>query len=176
VTRGGRRIATIEPLVDYGESTTLATVTYSPTVILDGVKSLSYAANMQATRIARSRGADEALLVTPEGAVLEPPTASIFWAAPDGTLCSPSLDNPILDSITRRRLVRALEVREGVFRVEELGEASEAFLASTTREVQPVAAIDGRALDWPGPHTRAARAALAAAIHEETGVEVPVGA
>lgn len=176
VTRGGRRIAALEPLPDYGPSSTLATVTYSPTVILDGVKSLSYAANMQATRIARSRGADEALLVTPEGTVLEPPTASIFWCAPDGSLCSPSLDNPILDSITRRRLVRALEVREGTFRVEELAEASEAFLASTTREVQPVAAIDGRALDWPGPRTREASAALAAAIRAETGAEVTADA
>ena len=81
VTRGGRRIALIEPLVDWGETVRLATVTYAPTVILTGVKSLSYGANMQATRIAKARGADEALLVRPDGIVLEAPTSTIFWVA-----------------------------------------------------------------------------------------------
>src|SRR3954469_20246833 len=41
-TRGGRGIALIEPLVEHSASVALATVTYSPTVILTGVKSLSY--------------------------------------------------------------------------------------------------------------------------------------
>ena len=54
LTRGGRRILLIEPLPERGASVRLATVTYSPTVILTGVKSLSYAANMQATRIAQA--------------------------------------------------------------------------------------------------------------------------
>lgn len=167
VTRGGRRIAVTEPLASYGESTTVATVPYGPTVILDGVKSLSYAANMHATRIARSRGADEAVFVTAEGTVLEPPTSSIFWATPEGVLRTPSLDNPILDSITRRHIVRNVEVEEGSFHVDDLHAASEAFLASTTREVQPVAAVDGRPLEWPGPRTAEAHAALKRAIEAD---------
>ena len=57
----------------------LKTVTYAPTRILDGVKSLSYAANMLASRLAREEGFDEALLVTPHGRVLEAPTSSVFW-------------------------------------------------------------------------------------------------
>ncbi|MGN6203007.1 MAG: aminotransferase class IV, partial [Solirubrobacterales bacterium] len=52
VTRGGRRIAATEPIPPHPEAVRLQTVTYCPTVILNGVKSLSYAANMQATRIA----------------------------------------------------------------------------------------------------------------------------
>ena len=56
VTRGGRRIAATEPLPAHAETLRLATVTYSPSVILNGVKSLSYAANMQATRLAKGAG------------------------------------------------------------------------------------------------------------------------
>ena len=84
VTRGGRRIAATEPIPAHAETLRLATVTYSPTVILNGVKSLSYAANMQATRLAKARGADEAVLVRPDGTVLEPPTSAIFWVSAAG--------------------------------------------------------------------------------------------
>ena len=101
LTRGGRRILLVERLPQRGPSVRLATVTYSPTVILTGVKSLSYAANMQATRIAVRRGADEALLVRPDGIVLEAPTSTIFWVSPDGGLRTPSLGAGILESITR---------------------------------------------------------------------------
>lgn len=163
-TRGGRRILLIEPLAPRAESVSVATVTYSPTVILNRVKSLSYAANMHATRLAKERGADEAVFVTPEGIVLEPPTSTIFWARPEGPLRTPSLENPILDSITRDRVIAGTEVEEGVFDVAELASCSEAFLASTTREVQPISAIDGRALEWPGPRTLEASAAFNDAI------------
>jgi len=169
-TRGGRRILLIEPLAPHADSVTLATVTYQPTVILDRVKSLSYGANMHATRIAKGRGADEAVLVTPGGTVLEPPTSTVFWAGADGVLKTPSLELSILDSITRDRVVAGVEVSEGSFDVAELRGAAEAFLASTTREVQPVAAIDGRSLEWPGPRTKEAGAAFAAAVESEVGV------
>jgi branched-chain amino acid aminotransferase len=124
---------------------------------------------MHATRIAQERGADEAVLVTPDGTVLEPPTSSLFWAGAEGVLKTPSLENPILDSITRDRVVEALDVVEGVFSVAELEDASEAFLASTTRDVQPVAAIDGRELTWPGPRTEEAIRAFERAVAAELG-------
>jgi branched-chain amino acid aminotransferase len=168
VTRGGRRIAATEPIPDHAETVSLATVTYSPTVILNGVKSLSYAANMQATRIAKGQGADEAVLIRPEGTVLEPPTSSLFWVSPDGGLRTPALEDGVLESITRDRMIKALEVEEGSWHVDELHAAEEAFLASTTREIQAVAAIDGRALAAaPGPRTREAQAAFAETLGRE---------
>src|SRR4051794_15174384 len=144
--RGGRRIAAPEPIPSHGETVALATVTYQPTVILNGVKSLSYAANMQASRLAKGRGADEAVLVRPDGVVLEPPTSAIFWVAAAGTLRTPALSDGVLESITRDRLIKALDVEEGSWQVDDLLAASEAFLASTTREIQAVAAIDGNEL------------------------------
>jgi branched-chain amino acid aminotransferase len=168
VTRGGRRIAATEPLPPHGETLKLATVTYSPTIILNGVKSLSYAANMQATRLAKAQGADEAVLVLPDGTVLEPPTSAIFWVSPQGSLRTPALDVGVLASITRDRLVKALDVEEGAWPVADLRAASEAFLASTTREIQAVAAIDGSELpNAPGARTREAQEAFAATLGRE---------
>jgi branched-chain amino acid aminotransferase len=168
VTRGGRRIAATEPIPSHGETLSLASVTYSSTVILNGVKSLSYAANMQATRIAKGKGADEAVLVRPEGTVLEPPTSSVFWVSPEGALRTPALEDGVLESITRDRMIKALDVEEGSWHVDELRGAAEAFLASTTREIQAVAAIDGRVFPAaPGPRTREAQEAFARTLGRE---------
>jgi branched-chain amino acid aminotransferase len=168
VTRGGRRIAATEPIPNHGETLTVATVIYNPTVILNGVKSLSYAANMQASRLAKAQGADEAVLVRPDGIVLEPPTSAIFWVSAAGTLRTPALDDGVLESITRDRLIKALDVEEGSWQVDDLRAASEAFLASTTREIQPVAAIDGNELSAaPGPRTQEAQQAFAETLGQE---------
>jgi branched-chain amino acid aminotransferase len=161
LTRGGRRLLLTEPLPEHPETIRVATVTYAPSVILTGVKSISYAANMEATRIAQSRRADEAILVQPDGIVLEAPTSAVFWMSPEGGLRTPALDTGILESITRAQIVRELHVEEGAYPVEDLRAATEAFLASTTREVQPVSAIDGREL--PGaPAPQAAKQAAEA--------------
>ena len=123
---------------------------------------------MQATRLAKAAGADEAVLVRPDGTVLEPPTSSIFWVSAQGSLRTPALDGGVLESITRDRLVKALEVEEGTWPVADLRAASEAFLASTTREIQAVAAIDGVELAGaPGPRTREAQAAFAMTLGQE---------
>ncbi len=171
LTRGGRRIALIEGLADWGPTVSLATITYSPTVILTGVKSLSYGANMHATRIAKARGAAEALLVRPDQIVLEAPTSTIFWAR-DGELRTPALETGILDSITRRALVAELAVSEGEYQIDDPLAADEAFLASTTREVQPISSIDGRKIQT-GPLTGEAQSAFARAIAAE--LETPAG-
>jgi branched-chain amino acid aminotransferase len=168
LTRGGRRILLTERLPERPASVRLATVTYSPSVILTGVKSLSYAANMQATRIAKGRGADEAVLVRPDGVVLEAPTSTIFWVSPQGGLQTPSLGAGILESITRAQIVRSLHVTEGEFPVEDLLGAHEAFLASTVREVQPVAAIDDHRLE-PGPRTVEAEEAFKRSLEQALG-------
>lgn len=168
VTRGGRRLAMTEPIPAHADSVSLATVTYCPSVILNGVKSLSYAANMQATRLAKAQGADEAVFVQPDGTVLEPPTSAIFWVSPEGALRTPALDNGVLESITRDRLVKALHVETGAWPVADLRAAHEAFLASTTREIQAVSAIDGAELSSaPGPRTREAQEAFAATLGKE---------
>jgi branched-subunit amino acid aminotransferase/4-amino-4-deoxychorismate lyase len=168
VTRGGRRVGLIEAVPAEREPLALASITYAPPRILDGVKSLSYAGNMLATRLAIEKGATEALLVTPHGRVLEGPTSSFFVSLDGETLVTPPLSDHVLDSITRRRLLAILpHAREEVVTRDELRGAREAFLASTTREVQPVSRIDEDDLPLvPGPLTQAAAKALAVHIRD----------
>ena len=170
VTRGGRRIGFLEPMPRLPETIALKTITYSPTRILDGVKSLSYGANMLANRLAAAEGADEALLVTPHGRVLEAPTSTFICSLDGATLVTPPLDEHILDSITRRRLRLVCDVTERSITADELPGVQEAFLASTVREVLPVHAIDGRAVPTvEGRLTRDADARVRALIAQELG-------
>ena len=163
-TRAGHRLLVTEPLPRPPERLRCAFVTYAPTRVLDGVKSLSYAANMLCSRIARERGFDEALLVTPHGRVLEAPTSSLFWVDGAGKLCTPPLDDHILASITRAHLLELLDVEERSVTKEELLEAQEAFIASTTREVHSISAIEEREFPETGEVTRKAAAAFRAHV------------
>jgi branched-chain amino acid aminotransferase len=175
VTRGGRRIVMVEPCPRHVEAIALAPVTFAPPRLMDGIKSLSYGANMLATRVAQEQGADEALLVTPHGRVLEAPTSSLFWAHGDA-LVTPPLSDHILDSITRRRLMAEIDVEEQPTTLEDLQGASEAFLASTTREVQPVRRVGGVDLaEAPGARTREAHEAFRRVVERELGAVAPGG-
>lgn len=168
VTRGGHRVALLEPLPPLPEPIRLASVTYAPTRVLDGVKSLSYAANMLAGRLARERGFDEALLVTPHGRVLECPTASFFWVR-DGQLHTPPLAEHVLDSITRRLIIDTCGAHQTETTLEALAGVDEAFIASTVREVLAVSRIDDVELEPNGPVTAAAAQRAGAQVAAELG-------
>jgi branched-subunit amino acid aminotransferase/4-amino-4-deoxychorismate lyase len=166
ITRGGRRVGLVEAVPAERDHVLMAKVEYVPPRILDGVKSLSYAGNMLAQRIAAERGATEALLVTPHGRVLEAPTSSFFASFDGETLVTPPLSDRVLDSITRRHLLKLLpHAREEVVLADALPGATEAFLASTTREVHPIERIDDVVLPaCPGPLTAAAADVFAAHV------------
>jgi branched-chain amino acid aminotransferase len=166
LTRGGHRLVLTEPLPPSPERIRLGVVEYAPTRVLDGIKSLSYGANMLCTRLARERGFDEALLVTPHGRVLEAPTSSIFWVDEQGAINTPPLSEHILASITRSRVMEVADVTERPCTMDDLRAASEAFLASTTREAQSIAAIEDFELP-EGDRTREVAAALRERIEAE---------
>jgi branched-subunit amino acid aminotransferase/4-amino-4-deoxychorismate lyase len=137
------------------------------------VKWLSYAANMASGDRARRRGYDDALLITPEGLVLEGPTFSIAWVA-GGRLETPALGLGILPSITRAVLLEeaaprlGLPAAEGVFPLSRLLQADEVLALSTVKEVMPVAALGETVLPrgaWCGRLVEAFQGIVAA----ETG-------
>lgn len=115
------------------------------------VKWLSYAPNMASTDIARREGYDEALLLSPDGLVLEGPTFSVAWVA-GGRLETPALSLGILPSITRAVVLAeaagrvGLEVAEGIFPLARLLEADEGLALSTVKEVVPIGAVGERSL------------------------------
>jgi branched-chain amino acid aminotransferase len=169
LTRGGRRIAMIEPLPHRLAVARVMTVPYAPNRVLDGLKTLSYAGNMLAGRLAKEQGYDEALFVTPHGRVLEGPTWTFFWVA-GGKLLTPPLEDRILNSITRARVMEEAAAQEAVCTLDDVRGAEEAFIASSVREVMPIAAVDDIELpSAPGPVTEAARERLAKRIERELG-------
>lgn len=171
VTRGGRRLAFVEPFLLPPQTARLGLVTDRPRLVLEGAKSLSYAGNMLARRRAIAAGGDEALLVTPEGHVLEVQTSAFFFVDAAGRLRTPPLGEGILDSITRRVVMRSLEVAEAPCLVKEIMSSREAFLTGTRFEVRPVSGIAECSLQAPGPVTVEADRAFWRAVEEETGVD-----
>jgi branched-chain amino acid aminotransferase len=126
---------------------------------------------MLAGRLAKEQGADEALLVTPHGRVLEGPTWTFFWVAA-GRLHTPPLSEGLLDSITRRQLLEECEVTEATCTLDDVRAAEEAFIASSVREVMPIAAVDDIELPHaPGPVTQAAHAAFTRRVERELAAQ-----
>jgi branched-subunit amino acid aminotransferase/4-amino-4-deoxychorismate lyase len=79
------------------------------------------------------------------------------------------MEQPILASITRARLLEECDVTEKLCTADELAQADEAFAASTVREVMPITAIGEQRLE-PGPVTEDARTRLMARIERELGL------
>ncbi len=123
-----------------------------------GLKTTSYADNVVALRHARERGADEAMFANTAGYLCEGTGTNIFVGLA-GRLYTPPLASGCLAGIIRGLLVESIAVSETDLPIERLGEADEAFLTSSTREVQPISTVDGRVLSaCPGPLTEQARA------------------
>ena len=171
LTRGGHRFAFAEAFLAPPVTARLGLVVDLPRLVLVGAKTLSYAGNMLARRRAVAAGGDEALLATPEGRVLEAQTAAFFFVDAAGRLRTPALDEGILDSITRRGVLRRHEVVEGPCLVDEALACREAFLAGTRFEVRPVSAIDDRSIEAPGPVTSQARRDYWRAVEQEAGID-----
>ena len=125
---------------------------------LAGVKSTSYGENVIALALATAAGASESLFANTVGMLCEGTGSNVFIGM-RGRLMTPPLASGCLAGVTRALLLQALAA-DGAPAVEEdipmaeLRSADEVFLVSTTRDVQAVRHIDGRALpDCPGPLT-----------------------
>src|SRR6516225_4819103 len=99
-------------------------------------------------REAKAKHAYEAILLTADGKLSDGITSNIYMVR-DGKLLTPGHEAGIVQGITRGVVLElaremGLQVVEGLFEVADVADAQEMFLTSSTREVVPIARIDGR--------------------------------
>lgn len=123
--------------------------TYGPA----GAKTMSYLPNMAATRSAQAAGADDALLVSLEGWVLEGPTFAVLWVV-DGVLHAVPPSLGIVDSISRRTVLELAD--EAGIRTTSVDRplahllaADEVMAVSSVRDVVAVRRVDDTTFDGP---------------------------
>lgn len=116
--------------------------------LLAGAKTLSYAVNRSMLREAWRRGADDTLLLSSDGYVLEGPSAS-FLVVLDGTVVTPPASDGILAGTAQADAFawftsQGIPVQVRSIRVEELADARTAWFTSSSRLAAPVRQLDGR--------------------------------
>jgi branched-chain amino acid aminotransferase len=162
--RGGAAptvIVAATPQSPWPETTVLAPVPWprNERGALAGLKTTSYAENVVALHAAHAAGASEALFCDTQGRVSEGTGTNLF-AVLDGELVTPPLITGCLAGVTRAVVTASYGATERVFRLDDLGRATEVFVTSTTREVQAVCEVIGVWKgDGPGPITAAAHEA-----------------
>ncbi|AHF91476.1 branched-chain amino acid aminotransferase/4-amino-4-deoxychorismate lyase [Opitutaceae bacterium TAV1] len=131
-------------------------------------KTGNYLNNILCLREARARGADEVVITNQRGEITEAAVCNIAFVR-GGELLTPPLEAGILAGITRGLLFSGIAaqagvgIREEVIRPADLAGMDECCLLSTTKDLQPVGAIDGhRYRTGADTVTRRVKAAFAA--------------
>jgi branched-chain amino acid aminotransferase len=122
-------------------------------------------------------GADEALMLDPDGFVSSCNATNFFWVR--GGVVHTSSGEYCFNGVTRANVIRLCEahhipIRLGNFSVEDAHTAAEAFVTGTFGGLTPVRAIDGHTLSaaLPGPVTQTLRT-LYEALKDTQAASVP---
>jgi branched-chain amino acid aminotransferase len=123
-----------------------------------GTKSLSWAPSLTLFETAKSQGFDEVILLNERGEATECTSANLF-ATKGGVTRTPPLSAGASPGVTRAVMLEELDlpdapVIESVLSLDDLYEADEVFITSTSRELIPVLRIQDRELaggaaGWP---------------------------
>lgn len=133
-----------------GEFCTVQVVPYlrNEKSALAGITSISYAENLVALAKARELGADEAIFANTQGQLCEGAGSNIFWVE-DEVVYTPPVSAGARAGVTRALTIElcgqmGIACHEIDAPIDLLNHAKEVFLTSTTREIQPVVAINER--------------------------------
>ncbi len=136
--------------------------------VLAGLKTTSYAENVIAYAYAQERGGDEAVFPNTRDNLCEGTGTNVFVVV-DGRLVTPPLSAGCLAGVTRELLLELDQgIEEADVPMKALDHVAEAFLTSSTRDVLPIATIDGRELDGCGGALTAAAADAFRALQART--------
>lgn len=159
----GTLVVAVSPTAPWPPDVTATTVpwTRNERSATAGLKTTSYAENVVALDRAHADGGSEALMANTRGELCEGTGTNVVVVVGD-ELLTPPLDSGCLAGITRALLLEwaaeeRLPLREAPLLFEVLRTADDVLLTSSTRDVQPLAALDGR----PMPRGRLAREAAA---------------
>jgi branched-subunit amino acid aminotransferase/4-amino-4-deoxychorismate lyase len=115
---------------------------------LTGIKSLNYLDRVMAWEEAQSRDFDEAVMLNERGELSSATMSNLFWTR-NGTLHTPSLASGALAGINRAAVIEIanesfIPVLEGNYEMQDLTEADEIFLTSSSLGVALVTTFDFR--------------------------------
>lgn len=139
-------------------------------------KTGNYLNNILGLREARTRGADDVVMLNLGGELTELATSNIAFVE-DGNIVTPPIDAGILEGITRGLLLRKVAAAAGVraseivLRPGDLPRMTECFTLSSTKDITPVGAIDNtRFKVGPETVTMKLKVAFAQYVSESTRV------
>lgn len=157
VTRDFDVIAFTVPMVRWPASVKLGLIPHGRHAASEfaGTKYISWSENLRRHERAREQGLDEVILLNERGEVAECTSANVFTVAADGNVWTPPLASGGLAGVTRAVLLEEVQVPgisigERVLLPADLESASEVFITSTTRELLPVAGVDGLKISGGG--------------------------
>jgi branched-chain amino acid aminotransferase len=133
------------------------------------IKSGNYLNNILAVAEAVKTGADDCLMLNPQGHITEASNSNVLFVI-DGQLVTPSFESGILRGITKAAIAKmssahGFALHERVLTADDVSRSTECFVTSATREVMPVCGIlleKGKWLNLPeggGKMTRQVAAA-----------------
>lgn len=117
---------------------------------LCNIKSIALLGNILLNQQAYEQGANEALLINQQGHIVEG-ASSNYFIVKNGCVYTPKLNNEILPGITRKIVIDILNqhnipITEKDISKDELYNADELWLTSSTREIRLVTNIDGHVI------------------------------
>lgn len=161
LTRGGRAgpvlLGTLTPMppdwrarAGRGWRVVTAAVRHPPAAALPAAKTPGRAHGLVARVQARAAGADDALLLSPAGDIVEGPSWNVFWRRA-GALFTPAAETGLLEGITRATVLElaptlGYAVEQGCWARADLDGADEVLATMTSSGVVGFAELDGRAL------------------------------
>lgn len=138
---------------DLGMPKAISIITHEFVRDIPEAKTINYMMGIWLQAKVKEQRADD-VLYHMNGVVTEFPRCNFFLVTRDKVVVTP--EKNVLSGITRKRIINGshgFQVREATITLEDIHQASEAFLTSTTKRIQSIVKMDDRIIGsgQPGP-------------------------